>query len=114
MDESGKGELVGHLTLACALVPGTLLQTSRDSSSSPRPERKRSKGYFDRLFTQLDALRPRGLDFVIEKVPPREIDRYNLNRLLDVIYRRILSTLLERADPKTAGSWWTTRCRAEA
>lgn len=31
---------------------------------------------------------------------PREIDRYNLNRLLDVTYRRILSTLLDRADAK--------------
>jgi ribonuclease HII len=100
LDESGKGELVGHLTLACALVPGILAPDVQRLVELAETKRKRSDGYYERLFTLLDGFGPRGLDFVIEKVPPREIDRYNLNRLLDVTYQRILSTLLDRADPK--------------
>ncbi len=98
LDESGKGELVGHLMLACALVPKTLAVDVQGLVELAETKRKRSDGYFDRLFTQLDALRPKGLDFVIERVPPQEVDRYNLNQLLDVNYRRILSAFLHCAN----------------
>jgi ribonuclease HII len=100
LDESGKGELVGHLTLACALVPATLAPDLQRLVELAETKRKRSDGYFDRLFVQLDALRPRGVDFGIEKVTPREIDRYNLNRLLDVNYRRLLNSVLDSTDPE--------------
>ena len=41
-----------------------------------------------------------GLDCVVDKVSPHKIDRYNLNRLLDVTYLRILGAPMDRVDPE--------------
>lgn len=99
LDESGKGELVGHLTAAGALVPRTVAQDVQRLVELAETKRKHSEGYFERLVVQLDPLMSRGLEFLVAKLPPGEIDRYNLNRLLDIAYVRILAALLNGIDP---------------
>jgi ribonuclease HII len=101
LDETGKGELVGHLTLVGALVPGNLMREVQEIIGLADTKTSHPSGYWDALFADLDTLRPRGLDFVIEKIPPSAVDRYKLNDLLDVTYAWILDVLCRRARPET-------------
>nr|WP_269451051.1 hypothetical protein [Thermodesulfatator autotrophicus] len=39
-----------------------------------------------------------GLEFVEEKIPPWHVDRYNLNKIMDVVYQRILASFFRKAD----------------
>ncbi|HXG44974.1 MAG TPA: hypothetical protein VNJ71_09490 [Gemmatimonadales bacterium] len=36
-------------------------------------KQRRSTAYWDRLFGKLDSLKPQGLDFIVEKVPPFDL-----------------------------------------
>jgi ribonuclease HII/rRNA-processing protein FCF1 len=99
LDETGKGELVGHVTLVGAFVPQTVAAEAERLVSLADTKKKHSSAYWDEAFISLDALKDRGLEFIIEKVPPWVVDRYNLNRLLDVTYQRILNVFFRRAQP---------------
>jgi ribonuclease HII len=59
---------------------------------------KRDVAYWDDLFRQIDRFKSRGLDFVVEKIPPWHVDRYNLNKIMDVVYQRIISFFLRHAE----------------
>lgn len=100
LDETGKGELVGHVTLVGALVPQTLAPEVERLVALAETKKRKSLAYWDNLFMSLARMKPRGLDFIIEKVPPWMVDRYNLNRILDVNYQRILNVLFRRARPE--------------
>jgi len=39
---------------------------------------------------KLDHFRSFGLDFITEIIPPWHVDRYNINKIMDVTYQRIL------------------------
>jgi len=54
--------------------------------------------YWDGIFKKLDSLRARGLDFVYEKIPPWHVDKYNLNKIMDVSYQKILSVFLRKTE----------------
>lgn len=54
--------------------------------------------YWDDLFKQIDQFKKKGLQFLIEKIPPWHVDRYNLNKIMDVVYQRILSVFAREAD----------------
>jgi len=48
----------------------------------------------------LDRLKRKGLIFLIEKIPPWHVDKYNVNKIMDVVYQRILSQLMREVEPK--------------
>ncbi len=98
LDETGKGELVGHVTLVGALIPQTLAEEVEGIVGLAETKRKRAAAYWDQLFVRLDSLKARGLDFMVEKIPPWVVDRYNINRLLDVTYQRILNVFFRQAN----------------
>ena len=98
LDETGKGELIGHTILTGVIFPKELFHKI-DALIGPADTKKRHKfEYWDEIFTQIDRLRQAGLDFVFEKIPPWHVDRYNLNKIMDVCYQRILSILFRKAD----------------
>ena len=99
LDETGKGELVGHITLVGALIPRTLAPDVERLVAQAETKKKHSIGHWDELFMELDAFKPQGLDFIVEKIPPWVVDRFNINRLLDVTYQRILNVFFRRAKP---------------
>src|SRR3989442_12272470 len=49
----------------------------------------------------LDGLRGRGLEFELETIPPWDVDRFNINRIQDVVYQRLLGRILRGVDPGT-------------
>jgi len=93
LDETGKGEVLGHSVLVGAIVSSNLLKTVDQLIGPADTKRKRSTSYWNGLFLELDRLRGRDMDFVVEKIPPWHIDRYNLNKIMDIVYQRILSQL---------------------
>lgn len=103
LDETGKGEVIGHTVLAGVLVPASLAQELEGIVSVADTKKKHEPVYWDELFRCIDQFKDRGLEFSLERIPPWHVDRFNLNKIMDVIYQRILSIFGRRAEP--------SRCR---
>ncbi len=98
LDETGKGELVGHTVLTGVIFPKELFGKI-DRLLGPADTKKRHEfQYWDDIFRNLDRLKDEGFDFVIEKLPPWYVDKYNINKILDVKYQRVLSIFFRKAD----------------
>lgn len=98
LDETGKGEVIGHTVLTGVIFPKEIFKEI-DLLIGPADTKKKHKfKYWDDIFIKLDNLRSRGLDFIYEKVPPWHVDKYNLNKITDVSYQRILSIFLRKVE----------------
>ena len=98
LDETGKGEVIGHTVLTGVIFPKEIFKEI-DLLVGPADTKKRHEfKYWDEIFMELDKLRGRGLDFIYEKIPPWHVDRYNLNKIMDISYQRILSTFLRKVE----------------
>lgn len=98
LDETGKGEVIGHTVLTGVIFPKEIFNKI-DLTIGPADTKKRHTfEYWDDIFKKLDHFRSLGFDFLIEKVPPWHVDKFNLNKIMDVSYQRILSILFRRAE----------------
>ena len=98
LDETGKGEVIGHTVLTGVIFPKELFKDV-DLLIGPADTKNRHKfEYWDEIFIRLDKLRSKGLNFIYEKIPPWYVDRYNLNKIMDVSYQRILSIFFRRVE----------------
>ena len=98
LDETGKGEVIGHTVLTGVNFPKELFKEV-DLLIGPADTKNRHKfEYWDEIFIKLDKLRSKGLDFIHEKIPPWHVDRYNLNKIMDVSYQRILSIFFRKVE----------------
>ncbi|HUU49717.1 MAG TPA: hypothetical protein VMW81_02005 [Nitrospinota bacterium] len=96
LDETGKGEIIGHTVLAGVIFPKGIFEKV-DLLVGPADTKKRHTfEYWDKIFEELDHFRSSGFDFITEKISPSEVDRYNFNRIMDVRYQRILSLFLQK------------------
>jgi ribonuclease HII len=57
-------------------------------------KKKRSTAYWNGVLKRLDLMKKEGLDFYLEKIPPWHVDKFNLNKIMDVVYQRILSNFI--------------------
>ncbi|KUK17721.1 MULTISPECIES: hypothetical protein [Thermococcus] len=98
LDETGKGEVIGHTILTGAIFPKELFKKI-DLIVGPADTKKRHPfEYWDGLYKKLDHFKKEGLDFIFDKIPPWDIDRYNLNQLMDITYQRILNRFFREVD----------------
>lgn len=98
LDETGKGELIGHTVLTGVIFPKEIF-SEIDRLIGPADTKKRHKfEYWDKLFRGLDRFRNLGFDFITEKIPPWHVDTFNLNKIMDIVYQRILSIFLRKAE----------------
>jgi ribonuclease HII len=96
LDETGKGEVLGPLVLAGALLP-LPIHAELDRLIGPADTKnKHTFQYWEKLFRQMEGFRGVGFNFIIEQIPPEDLDQYNLNRLLDVVYQKIIIRLLRQ------------------
>jgi ribonuclease HII len=79
-----------------ALVPNSLVSPLTPVVSGAETKRRRPLSYWEDLYSRIDGLRDEGLDYVLEKIPPWHVDKYNINKILDVTYQRMLNTLFRR------------------
>lgn len=96
LDETGKGEIVGHTILTGAIFPREIYQEIDRILGPADTKRKHKVEYWDNLFKKLDNFRKLGLRFIIEKIPPWHVDKYNYNKIMDVTYQRILSIFFRK------------------
>lgn len=61
------------------------------------PRRDMDLSTWDELFKKLDHFRKSGLDFIAETIPSWHVDRFNINKIMDVTYQRILSIFLQKS-----------------
>ncbi len=91
-DETGKGELIGHMHLVGVIIPNILFSELERIISTADTKKKHNFDYWDTIFRQIANFQNKGLKFIEEKIPPWDIDRYNINKIMDVVYQRILNT----------------------
>ncbi len=95
-DETGKGEVIGHMVLTGVVFPKEIFRKI-NLAVGPADTKKRHRfDYWDELFRRLDYLRDEGFDFINEKVPPWQTDKFNLNKIMDVTYQRILNIFFRK------------------
>lgn len=90
-DEAGKGEAIGHTVLAGVLFSSELFAELEGLVSVADTKHKRQFAYWDDLFRKISSLESKNLRFLVETIPPWHVDHYNLNKIMDVVYQRILS-----------------------
>lgn len=93
LDETGKGELAGHEVLCGVCFPSNLFDEIKSTVGVANTKSHKSFEYWDEIFSKINPLKGRGLTFHIQTIPPWHIDRYNTNRIMDVVYKRIISDL---------------------
>jgi len=99
LDETGKGEVLGHAVLAVAVVQRDALDRLEAAVGTADTKKAHAFAFWDQLYRELDGLRGRGLTWELQTLPPWDVDRYNLNLILDVVYQRLLSRVLLSLDP---------------
>jgi len=100
LDETGKGEVLGHVILVGFLLPANIFQELDQISGVAETKIKHTGAYWDELFNKLDFFKRKRADFIIEKIPSWHFDKYNINQLMDLTYQRILSNFLYKTPPK--------------
>lgn len=98
LDETGKGELIGHTVLTGVIFPKELFGKIDLLIGDADTKKRHTFEYWDGIFKKLRHLKGLGLDFTIKKIPPWHVDRYNLNKIMDVSYQEILSILCRRVE----------------
>jgi len=99
LDETGKGEVLGHAVLAAAVVHRDIMPKVEEILGTADTKISHPFDYWDTRFRELDALRGRGLSFELETLPPWDIDRYNVNKIMDIVYQRLIGYVMLSLDP---------------
>jgi ribonuclease HII len=94
LDETGKGETLGHTILVGAIFPKTIFKEIERLVGVADTKKRRSTSYWNGVLKRLDLMKKEGLDFYLEKIPPWHVDKFNLNKIMDVVYQRILSNFM--------------------
>jgi len=95
LDEVGAGEVLGHSVLAGVRIPSSELETVNDLLGAADTKKKKSAKYWDDLYVELDSLKSKGVTWLIEKIPPWHVDKYNKNKIMDIVYQRIITHLIQ-------------------
>jgi len=94
LDETGKGELIGHEVLCGVCFPIELFDEIKSIVGIANTKSHRTFEYWDKIFSKIDPLQAKGLNFQTQTIPPWHIDKYNTNKIMDVVYKRIISDLV--------------------
>ncbi len=97
LDETGKGEVLGHTVLAGVILPKSFFDQAGKIVGVADTKKRHTFGYWDNILKNLDPLKSGGLQFIIETIPPWHIDKFNINNILDIVYQRIVSNFTRLA-----------------
>ncbi len=97
-DETGKGEVLGHTVLVGVIFPAKIFNEVKELVGVADTKKKHGVDYWDDILKRMDMMRPKGLNFMVEKIPPWHVDKFNLNKFMDVVYQRILSNFTRHVE----------------
>lgn len=101
LDETGKGEVLGHSVLCLVKLHRDILLKVDSVVSTADTKKRKAFAYWDSLFRELDSFVGRGMSYEIETIPPWDVDKFNVNKILDVVYQRLLARNLRGDDPSS-------------
>ena len=93
LDETGKGELFGHEVLCGIVFPDSLTNEIDAIIGLANTKSRRTFEYWDNLFVEFAKLRDKGLVYKTQTIPPWDIDLYNTNKIMDIVYKKIIGDL---------------------
>lgn len=93
LDETGKGEIAGPVVLVGVIFPKSIFHDIVKIIGAADTKKQHRLAYWEELFTKLTEQRRKGFYFAAEKISPHLFDKYNINRLLDLFYARIIRRL---------------------
>jgi len=96
LDETGKGELIGHTVLTGVLFPSNIFNEVDKIIGSADTKKSHNFEFWDEIFKKLNRFGE--LVLIEEKIPPWQVDRYNLNKIMDVTYQRILNQFFNKIE----------------
>ena len=99
LDETGKGEVAGDEVLCGVCFPSELYREIAKMVGATDTKSRHTSKYWDALSSRIGQLASRGLDFYIERISPQDVDKYNINRLMDEAYKGIISHLTHEGSP---------------
>jgi ribonuclease HII len=97
-DEAGKGELFGPVVTAAVVLAAERFRELEELIGVADTKAGYAAAFWDELGRRLNAARGEGFDWEVGLIPPQDVDRFNLNRLLDAAYHRLLVLLGRRMD----------------
>ena len=100
-DETGKGEVLGHTVLVGVLIPNELHRELELAIGMADSKTRRTLASWQELLKRIDAFRTKGLYWQLETIPPWEVDRHNINKLLDITYQRTLLAFAQSVELST-------------
>jgi ribonuclease HII len=95
LDETGKGEVIGSIILAGVIFPSEIFFDLDLDIDNVDTKSSHSFDYWDRIGKEIMNFRPRGFNFIVNKILPLEIESNNVNRIMDSRYKKILSEILQ-------------------
>jgi len=93
LDETGKGELFGHEVLCGVVFPSSLTKEIDARIGLANTKSRRTFQYWDDLFSEFAKLQDKGLLYKTQTIPPWDIDLYNTNKIMDIVYKKIIGDL---------------------
>lgn len=94
LDETGKGEVIGPVILCGVIFQEEILEELKLIVGNSDTKKKHNFEYWNKIFQKINQLKK--FNFCIEEISPVEIDKYNLNNLMDNGYEKILTNFLEK------------------
>ncbi len=101
-DEAGKGEALGPVVITGVMIPSELFGELQEIVMFAGTKKKRSFEALKDDVYKIRMLSKRGLRYKVQKIPPWMIDRYNLNRIMDNEYERMLRKFTREVEPSKA------------
>lgn len=94
LDETGAGEILGNLVLACVRCPSYLQQRVEEILGVADTKNKRSYDYWKKLYSQIKPLEDDGLIISFESISPLQLHK-GLHLLRDEIFPVMIRKLMD-------------------
>lgn len=96
LDETGKGEVIGPIILTGVIFHKDDFEMIDYIIGTADTKKKHSLDYWNKLFNDLSKVK--SIFYKFSEISPDEIDKNNINRLMDLKYRELITSLLEKVE----------------
>ncbi|MCX7846205.1 MAG: hypothetical protein N2312_06285 [Dictyoglomaceae bacterium] len=96
-DETGKGEIIGPLILVGVLFKRELFKKIDYIINASDTKKSHDFYYWNRIYQELKLLKEFHFEYL--EISERELDKFNINVLMDRGYKKLINNLLNKIDP---------------
>jgi len=93
-DETGKGEIIGPMVLVGVLISKEKLNEINAEIRTPDTKKAHTHSYWEKILTYLESMQGEDFKYLFDLIQPREIDRFNINELMDLSYEKLVKEFI--------------------